>query len=166
MEGDDQLFMNRKSQRDLFENTAPMKMFNNDDRNGEFSSKDLRQDMTAGASAPQENRKSKKTLIITRNHDPSDFSLKESIESAQFINFNNRVANNNKKLDDHAKLMMMRASHVSNGTHLRVESIMEGGASVGGGSSVSPSPYPYHEDRNNALSLNPTPNLMGNSNFL
>jgi hypothetical protein len=42
--------------------------------------------------------------------------MKESIESAQFINFNNRAALMNRKLDDHANLMIMRASNVSNGT--------------------------------------------------
>lgn len=78
----------------MFENTAPLKIRGGDEheRNGnDLGSMELRHEMTVGASAPQENRKSKKVLVITRN-DPSDLSMKESIESAQFINFNNRGA--------------------------------------------------------------------------
>lgn len=64
---------------------------------------------------------------------------------------------------------MMRASHVSNATALRVESILEGGASVGG-SSIAPTPAPiqYLREERNMSTLNPTPNAMalGSSNFI
>jgi hypothetical protein len=62
--------------RNPFENTAPMKIQNN--MESSCSLKGANQN----ASAPQENRKAKKTLVITRNVDPADLSMKESVESA------------------------------------------------------------------------------------
>lgn len=65
-----------------FENTAPMKIFNTDDKREEEKSSPKANN--EGQSAPQMERKqSKKIMFVgTRNQNPSDLSFKESLESA------------------------------------------------------------------------------------
>ena len=135
------LFQQRQSDRKgIFENTAPVKIFDDE-------KEELKYTEVNGASAPQDSRKVKKTLMMpeTRNN----MSVKESLESAQYIHFTNKLLQppqfNNEGTDSDHRLFdknqnpTINLLRVSQQSQIKIESIM-GGSNFSG--TMIPSPMP------------------------